>query len=214
MPGELDEQILEVKINPQEKNTVSDTSTNKDTLSSKEKESQKIYENEETKLIRNDFAHYVEMMITMASKLISHDATLCILEHLTNSIPHFMNRGGPSSDAQYIGQHSRIFWRNSSVRFGPEIPQDTIDDFIDNVPRHLDACISAVKTTLAIFHVTFELKSGNAKAPIFGMPDLNNMLTKYQMIKFIDFCEVWFLPESVARGAAIVGGHRCHTPRH
>ncbi|GFS90946.1 hypothetical protein TNCV_4192701 [Trichonephila clavipes] len=23
------------------------------------------------------------------------------------------------------------------------------------------------------------------------------MLTKYQMIKFIDFCEVWFLPESV-----------------
>ncbi|GFT12145.1 hypothetical protein TNCV_127821 [Trichonephila clavipes] len=25
------------------------------------------------------------------------------------------------------------------------------------------------------------------------------------MIKFIDFCEVWFLPESVARVAAIVG---------
>ncbi|GFW65934.1 transposable element Tcb1 transposase [Trichonephila clavipes] len=53
---ELDEQILEVKINPQEKNTVSDTSTNRDTLS-KEKESEN--ENEETKLIRNDFAHYV-----------------------------------------------------------------------------------------------------------------------------------------------------------
>ncbi|GFX09377.1 uncharacterized protein TNCV_1887901 [Trichonephila clavipes] len=31
------------------------------------------------------------------------------------------------------------------------------------------------------------------------------------MIKFIDFCEVWILPESVA---AIVGDHRCHTPRH
>ncbi|GFU21612.1 hypothetical protein TNCV_3828021 [Trichonephila clavipes] len=53
---ELYEQILEVKINPQEKNTVSDTSTNKDTLS-KEKEPEN--ENEETKLIRNDFAHYV-----------------------------------------------------------------------------------------------------------------------------------------------------------
>ncbi|GFW70620.1 hypothetical protein TNCV_1624521 [Trichonephila clavipes] len=53
---ELDEQILEEKINPQEKSTVSDTSTNKDTLS-KEKESEN--ENEETKLIRNDFAHYV-----------------------------------------------------------------------------------------------------------------------------------------------------------
>ncbi|GFX82220.1 uncharacterized protein TNCV_33281 [Trichonephila clavipes] len=53
---ELDEQILEVKINPQEKNTVSDNSTNKDTLS-KEKELEN--ENEETKLIRNDFAHYV-----------------------------------------------------------------------------------------------------------------------------------------------------------
>ncbi|GFW52380.1 hypothetical protein TNCV_2796381 [Trichonephila clavipes] len=53
---ELDEQILEVKINPKEKNTVSDTSTNKDTLY-KEKESEN--ENEETKWIRNDFAHYV-----------------------------------------------------------------------------------------------------------------------------------------------------------
>ncbi|GFW21788.1 hypothetical protein TNCV_1235131 [Trichonephila clavipes] len=53
---ELDEQILEVKINPQEKNTVLDTSTNKDTLY-KEKESEN--ENEETKWVRNDFAHYV-----------------------------------------------------------------------------------------------------------------------------------------------------------
>ncbi|GFX51583.1 hypothetical protein TNCV_5012871 [Trichonephila clavipes] len=41
-----------------------------------------------------------------------------------------------------------------------------------------------------------------------------NMLTKYQMIKFIDFYEVWFLPESVARVAAIDGDHRCHMPRH
>ncbi|GFW83964.1 DUF4371 domain-containing protein [Trichonephila clavipes] len=48
--------MLEVKINPQEKNIVSDTSTNKDTLS-KEKESEN--ENEETKLIRNYFSHYV-----------------------------------------------------------------------------------------------------------------------------------------------------------
>ncbi|GFU26093.1 uncharacterized protein TNCV_5105491 [Trichonephila clavipes] len=43
---------------------------------------------------------------------------------------------------------------------------------------------------------------------------IHSMLTKYRMIKFIDFCEVWFLPESVARVAAIVGDHRCHTPRH
>ncbi|GFX79630.1 uncharacterized protein TNCV_826181 [Trichonephila clavipes] len=34
------------------------------------------------------------------------------------------------------------------------------------------------------------------------------------MIKFIDFCEVWFLPDLVARIAAIVGDPRCHTPRH
>ncbi|GFT83859.1 integrase catalytic domain-containing protein [Trichonephila clavipes] len=60
---ELDEQILEVKINPKEKNTVSDTSTNKDTLS-KEKVSEN--ENEETKLIRNDFAHYVRSSIGAA----------------------------------------------------------------------------------------------------------------------------------------------------
>ncbi|GFS55795.1 uncharacterized protein TNCV_4497741 [Trichonephila clavipes] len=34
------------------------------------------------------------------------------------------------------------------------------------------------------------------------------------MIKFIDFYEVWFLPESVDKIATIVGDHRCHTPRH
>ncbi|GFX11188.1 hypothetical protein TNCV_4424471 [Trichonephila clavipes] len=62
---ELDEQILEVKINPQEKNTVSDTSTNKDTLS-KEKESEN--DNEETKLIGNDFAHYVGTPIDADSR--------------------------------------------------------------------------------------------------------------------------------------------------
>ncbi|GFT94364.1 hypothetical protein TNCV_2391491 [Trichonephila clavipes] len=42
----------------------------------------------------------------------------------------------------------------------------------------------------------------------------DNKWRKYQMIKCIDFCEVWFLPESIARVAAIVGDHRCHKPRH
>ncbi|GFW35474.1 hypothetical protein TNCV_3071021 [Trichonephila clavipes] len=37
---------------------------------------------------------------------------------------------------------------------------------------------------------------------------------KYQMSKFIDFCEVWFLPESVARVANIDADHHCQTPRH
>ncbi|GFX94655.1 uncharacterized protein TNCV_3088841 [Trichonephila clavipes] len=39
------------------------------------------------------------------------------------------------------------------------------------------------------------------------------MLTKYQIIKFIDLCEVWFLPESVAKLAVIVGDHHRHTTR-
>ncbi|GFU92775.1 uncharacterized protein TNCV_3683221 [Trichonephila clavipes] len=34
------------------------------------------------------------------------------------------------------------------------------------------------------------------------------------MITFMDCCEVGFLPESVARVAATVGDHLCHTPRH
>ncbi|GFV71390.1 uncharacterized protein TNCV_3952851 [Trichonephila clavipes] len=34
------------------------------------------------------------------------------------------------------------------------------------------------------------------------------------MIKYADFCELWFLPESESRVAAIVGDHRCHMPRH
>ncbi|GFW12158.1 hypothetical protein TNCV_4936021 [Trichonephila clavipes] len=33
---------------------------------------------------------------------------------------------------------------------------------------------------------------------------VDSMLTKYQMIKFIDFCEVRFLTESVARVAAML----------
>ncbi|GFS99898.1 transposable element Tcb1 transposase [Trichonephila clavipes] len=49
---------------------------------------------------------------------------------------------------------------------------------------------------------------------ILSMPRRYNMLTKYQMIKFIDFCEMWFLPELVARVGAIVGDHHCHTLRH
>ncbi|GFT26704.1 hypothetical protein TNCV_3605021 [Trichonephila clavipes] len=53
---------------------------------------------------------------------------------------------------------------------------------------------------------------GTGGASILKIKD--NMLTKYQMVKFKDFCEVWFLPESVARVATIVGDHRCHTPRH
>ncbi|GFX10076.1 transposable element Tcb1 transposase [Trichonephila clavipes] len=40
---------------------------------------------------------------------------------------------------------------------------------------------------------------------ILSMPRRYNMLTKYQMIKFIDFCEVGLMPESVASVAAIVG---------
>ncbi|GFW58467.1 ketoacyl_synth_N domain-containing protein [Trichonephila clavipes] len=65
---------------------------------------------------------------------------------------------------------------------------------------------------------------GELKESLYNKKDLvvfrddrfekDNMLTKYQMIKFIDFCEVWFLPESVARVAAIVRDHRCNTPRH
>ncbi|GFY30751.1 hypothetical protein TNCV_3119111 [Trichonephila clavipes] len=43
---------------------------------------------------------------------------------------------------------------------------------------------------------------------------LDKMFTKYQMIQFIDFCKVGFLPESVARVAAIVGDHLCHASQH
>ncbi|GFT72498.1 piggyBac transposable element-derived protein 4 [Trichonephila clavipes] len=43
----------------------------------------------------------------------------------------------------------------------------------------------------------------------------SSTLKKGEIIAFQkDFCEVWFLPESVARVAAIAGDHRCHTPRH
>ncbi|GFU79697.1 transposable element Tc1 transposase [Trichonephila clavipes] len=63
---EPDEQILEVKINPQEKNTVSDTSANNYTLS-KEKELED--ENEETDLNRSDFAHYADIYTHWCAKI-------------------------------------------------------------------------------------------------------------------------------------------------
>ncbi|GFW52568.1 hypothetical protein TNCV_404961 [Trichonephila clavipes] len=52
-------------------------------------------------------------------------------------------------------------------------------------------------------------EDGKFRIRFLTSPD--NMLTKYQMIKFIDFCVVWFQPESVARVAAIVGDHHCHS---
>ncbi|GFV35122.1 hypothetical protein TNCV_1853391 [Trichonephila clavipes] len=59
-----------------------------------------------------------------------------------------------------------------------------------------------------------KMLKGKSRRDIARSVKRNNMLTKYQMIKFIDFCEVWFLPESAARVATIVGDHRSHTPRH
>ncbi|GFU20316.1 integrase catalytic domain-containing protein [Trichonephila clavipes] len=58
----------------------------------------------------------------------------------------------------------------------------------------------------------FEVIGVDLAGPLYLKRD--NMLTKNQMIKFIDFFEMWFLLESVARVAAIVGDHLCHTPRH
>ncbi|GFX88914.1 hypothetical protein TNCV_2576211 [Trichonephila clavipes] len=49
------------------------------------------------------------------------------------------------------------------------------------------------------FNISLHPASGGKRSLV------DNTLTKYQMITFIDFCEVWFLPESVARVAAIVG---------
>ncbi|GFU38466.1 uncharacterized protein TNCV_2434141 [Trichonephila clavipes] len=42
----------------------------------------------------------------------------------------------------------------------------------------------------------------------------NAIMTSTKFTAARDFCEVWFLPQSVARVAAIVGDHNCHTPLH
>ncbi|GFW31488.1 hypothetical protein TNCV_1288351 [Trichonephila clavipes] len=63
------------------------------------------------------------------------------------------------------------------------------------------------QASLVLIYQPTELMKGS-------LSSRDSMLTKYQMIKSIDFCEVWFLPESVARVATIVGDHRCHTTRH
>ncbi|UYV84490.1 hypothetical protein LAZ67_X002362 [Cordylochernes scorpioides] len=38
-----------------------------------------------------------------------------------------------------------------------------------------------------------------SKEYLSNLQGRDNMLTKYQMIKLVDFCEVWFLPESIQR---------------
>ncbi|GFW04688.1 hypothetical protein TNCV_3897401 [Trichonephila clavipes] len=73
-----------------------------------------------------------------------------------------------------------------------------------------------IRRVEGLFHVKSVLAQSFLLSVVVwrGCSDSDNMLIKYQMIKFIDFCEVSFLPESVARVAAIVGDHRCHSPRH
>ncbi|GFW24094.1 uncharacterized protein TNCV_4951381 [Trichonephila clavipes] len=44
--------------------------------------------------------------------------------------------------------------------------------------------------------------------------DENLSMDFVPLIQIRGLCEVWFVPESVARVAAIVGDHLCHTPRH
>ncbi|GFV45610.1 uncharacterized protein TNCV_127541 [Trichonephila clavipes] len=71
--------------------------------------------------------------------------------------------------------------------------------------------VREVTTTQSIFYNEALMRFFNSTKD-YGRKD--NMLTKYQMIKFVDFCEMWFLLESVARVDTVVGDHRCHTPRH
>ncbi|GFW40806.1 hypothetical protein TNCV_4368541 [Trichonephila clavipes] len=47
----------------------------------------------------------------------------------------------------------------------------------------------------------------------FGAP-INTRYRLQPSVQAHHFCEMWFLPKSVARVAAIVGDHLCHTPRH
>ncbi|GFV69762.1 hypothetical protein TNCV_1349151 [Trichonephila clavipes] len=68
---------------------------------------------------------------------------------------------------------------------------------------------------LAFQIVHFVNKLQQPLLPVYLPRCVYKVLTKYQMIKFTDFCEVGFLPESVARVATIVGDHRYHhTPWH
>ncbi|GFX17091.1 transposable element Tcb2 transposase [Trichonephila clavipes] len=109
------------------------------------------------------------------------------------------------------------------------MPQQLIDTLILSMGRRFETCLAfrGVKTKDRMFLAVhpsqgcFGLQSHCAPCYFFNQASFypsdfsfNNMLIKYQMIKFIDFCEVWFLPESVAKVAAIVGNHRCHMPRH
>ncbi|GFT60472.1 transposable element Tcb2 transposase [Trichonephila clavipes] len=111
------------------------------------------------------------------------------------------------------------------------MPQQLIDTLILSMGRRCETClavreiISPTKDRMFLAgHPSqgcFGLQSHCAPCYFFNQASFypsdfsfNNMLTKNQMIQFIDFCEVWFLPESEARVAVIVGDHRYHMPRH
>ncbi|GFY64207.1 retrovirus-related Pol polyprotein from transposon 412, partial [Trichonephila inaurata madagascariensis] len=122
---------MEVKINPQEKNTVSDTSTNKDTLS-KEKASEN--ENEETKLIRNDFAHYVGTPID--ADLREQILKLGPYQPEGNFQKHAKGRSFSSSYYSFIskaGQRIQRKWLCYSTRLHVAYRQLLIEDVLDTL---------------------------------------------------------------------------------
>ncbi|GFY04678.1 uncharacterized protein TNCV_419341 [Trichonephila clavipes] len=49
---------------------------------------------------------------------------------------------------------------------------------------------------------------------VIGGVSISHPLGEFHRANSYCQLEVWFLPESVARVAAIVGDHHCHTPQH
>ncbi|GFX25863.1 hypothetical protein TNCV_2640071 [Trichonephila clavipes] len=92
-----------------------------------------------------------------------------------------------------------------------EVDNDDIQDLVDSHNKEL-----IIDELMEMYKQEPDIKEFESLHPVQSEDRMtvDNMLTKYKMIKFIDFCEVWFLPESEARVAAIVGDHRCHTSQH
>ncbi|GFV26274.1 hypothetical protein TNCV_1990161 [Trichonephila clavipes] len=81
------------------------------------------------------------------------------------------------------GRHSKNRGRNYLKCLGSQVPSPQENSQHGNVGK--------------------ELRRSSSNLKPYTHPGC--VVQRYQMIKFIDFCEVWFLPESVARVAAIVG---------
>ncbi|GFV58497.1 hypothetical protein TNCV_1095461 [Trichonephila clavipes] len=106
-----------------------------------------------------------------------------------------------------------------------KLPQQLLDNVVQSmIPNIMElhrrrGQKDSLATSLADPHIFKTNSSTGIHTPVNGynkwFPEDDPYLPHLEkMVSLTYFCELWFLPESESKVAAIVGDHRYHTPRH